>query len=246
MEEWYKQPYFKNQENEPNVQSILDVNFREKTKHLLSSTMEENPYRHLKNNTEYEKLLKPYQIQWEEIKEYNKKNPLKIKSDFIDPGNSDIGWKIHLNTEPKFVETISKHLKQNGYVHKYLSGGEVEDGKIFTVYTGSQELTQKLAQEISNILQFYLSKPIDKTEIELSKGIIARFRGPKYGSDSFHQYGTSGFSWLNEDMEKYINFTLYNKQDKDYEEKKSEFVRKGETNAFLKLRELYKDYFYKI
>lgn len=97
-----------------------------------------------------------------------------------------VGHKIHLNVSPENIKTISEYLIRKGYCHKFLNGGEILNGKIFTVYIGSHDLTNALAQTLSMDLQDYLSRPIAKEEVEYAPNIIGRFTG---GRDEFQQYG---------------------------------------------------------
>lgn len=46
-------------------------------------------------------------------------------------GDTSVGHKIHLNVTPQHVRRVSEYLRDEGFRHKYLRGGEVEDGKIF-------------------------------------------------------------------------------------------------------------------
>lgn len=96
------------------------------------------------------------------------------------------GHKFHLNVAPENAKAISEYLIKNGYCHKFLSGGEVLNGKIFTIYIGSRDLANKLAQELSMDLQGYLNKPITEEEIEYAPNVIGRFTGD---IDEFQQYG---------------------------------------------------------
>lgn len=118
------------------------------------------------------------------------------KINFKDPNDPNIGWKIHLNVAPENVAAVADYLIEEGYFHKYLQGGEVEDGKIFTVYIGSQDLTASLAKEISQDIGSYLAKPLAHDEIEFAPGIVGRFVGP---TNEFRQYGYHGMSSLNND-----------------------------------------------
>src|SRR3989344_4374590 len=52
------------------------------------------------------------------------------KKDF--PRDRNKGHKLHLNVYPENVELVSRILKDQGFDHKYLYGGEPKDGKIFT------------------------------------------------------------------------------------------------------------------
>lgn len=210
------------------IKHILDSYFRKKLLKEESKKLPENDFLKIED---YEKELKGYAARLGEANEYNEKNPKEQKTDFIDKENTNIGWKLHLNVEPRFVKNVSKYLKQNGYVHKFLSGGNPGEGKVFTVYIGSFSLAKKLAKQLSNDLLSFISRPTAVGEIELASGIVGRFSGDK---KIFSQYGTCGFSNLRQDQEAIVDLYWDNK-----------FFRKmAEEKAFKKLRELYGDYFF--
>lgn len=112
------------------------------------------------------------------LEDYSYTNAQKDKYDFKDP---NIGYKLHLNVTPENANAVSEYLVTNGYFHKYLSPNPlssqdiVQQGKIFTIYIGSKDLTQKLSQTISKDLHSYLCKPIDKRSIEIAPNVAARF-----------------------------------------------------------------------
>jgi hypothetical protein len=87
----------------------------------------------------------------------------------------DTGYKLHLNVLPENVRSVSEYLKSKGYSHKYLSGGSPEDGKIFTIYTGSKKLTTSLAKEISRELSGLICRPSTSSEVEFAPNIVGRF-----------------------------------------------------------------------
>lgn len=90
------------------------------------------------------------------------------------------GYKFHLNVKPENVRQVAAILKLGGYQHKYLSGGEVENGKIFTVYTGSKQQTEQIVREVadSEIVRL-LEKPLadDTGEVPYAPNIVGRFVG---------------------------------------------------------------------
>lgn len=112
-----------------------------------------------------------------------------ITNDFINDLNK--GWKLHLNILPEDTLLVSRWLKINNFCHKFLSGGDIENGKIFTIYVGSYDLCTKMSAKIFNALNQYLCKPADDREIEFESGIVGRFVDD---SLDFEQYGTCGFS----------------------------------------------------
>lgn len=90
------------------------------------------------------------------------------------------GYKFHLNVKPENVRQVAATLKLGEYQHKYLSGGEVEDGKIFTVYTGSKQQTEQIVREVvDSEIAFLLEKPlVDGTgEVPYAPNIVGRFVG---------------------------------------------------------------------
>jgi hypothetical protein len=105
--------------------------------------------------------------------------------DKIDVNDCNKGHKIHLNVAPQFVLEVSNYLKENKYHHKYLSGGDASDGKIFTIYLGSHNNAYNRSKIISQELDGKLLKPLDKSEIEYAPNICGRFCAR---SIRFHQY----------------------------------------------------------
>lgn len=105
------------------------------------------------------------------------------------------GYKLHLNVAPSNVVKVSDFLKRNGYEHKYLTGGEIEDGKIFTVYTGSKKNTDRIVKEIHDGVGDLLEEPKAFGEVEYAPKIVGRFRG---NVQYFRQYGRDGITLLND------------------------------------------------
>ena len=97
-------------------------------------------------------------------------------SDFPDKW-PDEGWKFHLNVAPEKVVKVATFLKDGNFKHKFLSGGEIEDGKIFTVYTGSKIMTEKAVVEIVDNVGNLLEEPRTDNEVKFSKRIVGRFEG---------------------------------------------------------------------
>ncbi len=92
------------------------------------------------------------------------------------------GYKFHLNVKPENVKQVAAILKLGDYQHKYLSGGEVEDGKIFTIYTGSKQQTEQIVREVADSkIAELLEKPLaNKTgEVSYAPNIVGRFVGNK-------------------------------------------------------------------
>ena len=130
---------------------------------------------------------------------------LSDKGDFSNP---NIGWKLHLNVRPKFVEIVSQYLIDNDYCHKYLSGGLPVDGKVFTVYVGSYESAIRVSGEISEKIDFCLSKPAAIGEIEFVSGVVGRF---VCGGDEFWSYGSCGFSLLDRPLQEIAELETLNR-----------------------------------
>lgn len=85
-----------------------------------------------------------------------------------------------MNVKPENVRQVAATLKLGGYHHKYLSGGEVENGKIFTVYTGSKEQTEQIIKVIADSeVAGLLEKPLadDSGEVPYAPNIVGRFVG---------------------------------------------------------------------
>lgn len=125
-----------------------------------------------------------------------------------DFSNKDVGWKFHLNVLPEHAPLVSKYLKESNFYHKYLFGGEPNDGKIFTLYIGSKKLADQLAQELNRDIGQYLAYPKSLEEIEFSRGVVGRFcaiREKNYGKgyDKYVQYGTCGTSCLRTNLLRY-------------------------------------------
>lgn len=127
--------------------------------------------------------------------------------------NPFCGWKFHLDVAPENVEKVAHFLKSYphgltlapGFEHKYLSGSAVEQGKVFTVYTGSKENTQKTVIIINSNIGYLLQHPRvdplqENGEIEFGPDIYGRFVGSP--ADGFRQYGPAGISYLELDNQR--------------------------------------------
>ncbi len=94
------------------------------------------------------------------------------------------GYKFHLYVKPENVVRVATFLKQGDYHHKYLSGADIEDGKIFTVYTGSKQQTEQIIRAVaaSEVAAFF-EEPImtiDKFgQVPFAPNIMGRFVGDK-------------------------------------------------------------------
>lgn len=158
-------------------------------------------------------------------------------------GNANTGHKLHLNVPLASVRIVSDHLKMLGVQHKYLRGGEVDDGKIFTVYCGSKDRADAIAQQISRDLGSLLRRPMDTSEIEYAPNVVGRFAGAFTGPDAeFGQYplmGMRGLTVLKSDVR--ISWTSY--KDKSEAGKKL-MSTKAFVKAFTRASEKYGTYFY--
>ena len=85
------------------------------------------------------------------------------------------GWKIHLNVTPQKTPQVSEYLKSAGFHHKYINGVDIDDGKIFTIYIGSKELTEKIVKKVQDDIGDLLDEPKAKGDIQVSPKIRARF-----------------------------------------------------------------------
>lgn len=148
---------------------------------------------------------------------------------------NQVGHKVHLNVAPEDVLEVSGYLISHGYCHKYLSGGEILDGKVFTVYFGSKDLAVRLSQELSTDLEPFLKRPITAEEVEYAPNVVGRFVG---SMKDFMQYGLGlrGISVAR-------NWADHLSPWQDPEEKKK-VLPLAFTDSFNKLADEYGEYFY--
>ena len=129
--------------------------------------------------------------------EYAKEHPDLTKFDFGKQGRVDLGWKGHLNLAPENSEEVSTYLRAHGYRHKFLAGGEPEDGKVFTIYFGARSVVNQWAPRISKDLDHVLAKPTDTEEVEFARGLVGRFAVRSgEGIHKYTPYGTCGLPLL--------------------------------------------------
>lgn len=88
-----------------------------------------------------------------------------------------VGWKFHLNVTPQHVKEVAEFLREQGFNHKYLSGGEVESGKVFTIYTGSKEMTERAVRVACDGVGSLLDEPKASGEVLFAPRIVGRFEG---------------------------------------------------------------------
>lgn len=225
------------------VQSALDE-FHKRIHHPRSQDLPENNFTDDLDYVTYYKKLPKYQVKWDDVFTYDEKNPGNIKHDHTKTKTTQVGWKLHLNVQPEHVQEVSQYLSQNGYAHKFLYGGDIQDGSVFTVYTGAYRLTSECAGQLSTDLHQFLSRPTNQNELEFAPGVVGRFQGPKGGKDGFADKGPSGFSLTEDSAEYWLNILKYHKQDPDYQERVEQQKKISETTSFKKLYELYGGYFY--
>ena len=185
---------------ETKANELLDRGFRAKTRHSLSETLPVNPDEQTTavDGENYWEILNPYQEMSKEVDLYDETHPKEVKTDFAED-DENIGWKFHLNVARSHVRAVSRYLKDHGYLHKYLRGGDPENGKIFTVYIGSYAAAQRWSEELARDLRDDLARPSpwNNEEIEFAPGVVGRFSGKR---DMFDEHGTCGFTLFRNDM----------------------------------------------
>lgn len=168
-------------------------------------------------------------------------DPSFIRPDKVDYGstaNSDIGHKLHLNVRAEDVLFVAQYLKTTGYNHKYLSGGDISKGKIFTLYPGSKAVADQAALSISHDLTQVLCRPIAVDEIEYAPNISGRFveRGLL-----FHKDGNGlirGIPLLYSDLD------TIEKAEERGESVKAQEISRAFLRSFSELSTKYGTYFY--
>lgn len=179
--------------------------------HFPHSTAEPNPDMLKGDDVALHKLYEQH------LPEYNHSgssapiSPDKI--DYLENDKQDSGHKLHLNVAAQDVAAVAEYLKRQGYRHKYLSGGEISDGKVFTVYIGSKDLTDKLAQEISRDLAPHLKRPVFSDEVEYAPNVVGRFDGGTLRDFEKYGHGIRGINMLRSDVELVVNRMLTNNFD---------------------------------
>ncbi len=162
---------------------ILFAGRDEYKSHLLKQTLESDPFPSSNQNintaveTDYDHMsVTPYEFVGD-----------GSKTDYTKP---NVGHKLHINVAPESVQQVSEYLKREQYHHKFFKGGDLADGKVFTIYIGSFQLAYKYSQEISTALSDQLCRPVDVTETEYAPNVIGRFSPhstlglARYGSQS--------------------------------------------------------------
>lgn len=121
-----------------------------------------------------------------------------LRADFV---HMNIGYKLHLNVEPENVSNVSEYLKRKSIPHKYLSGANPLEGKIFTLYIGSRNLASEVALEISKDLDGLLCFPVSKDGIEFAPNVVGRFNTVQEDFDRYPRFGIRGISTLSDSFE---------------------------------------------
>ncbi|MBT3349432.1 hypothetical protein HN954_00595 [bacterium] len=184
---------------------------------------------------EYTKEIAEHQVNWNEVKDE--------MIDFVNEGNPNIGWKLHLNISPENVVFVDKYLREKGICFKFLHGSELEDGFIFTIYVGSFQKTQEISKILTKDLQNFLAQPHKTNHLEFSAGVVGRFRGAEYKNKDFlfSSYSPSGFSWLEYDKR---NYSLKKTTKIANEQALAKQKKESEIRAIKELQFQYGDYFF--
>lgn len=126
--------------------------------------------------------------------DYQDVPPHTDKTDYAARG-PNIGHKLHLNIQTSSALEAARYLRAHQYHHKFASGGDLEEGKTFTVYVGSQKLAFALARELSLELGPILSRPKALDDVEYAPNVVGRF-STSNGKYSKYGVGVRGMSVL--------------------------------------------------
>lgn len=142
-----------------------------------------------------------------------------------------------MNVAKKDVKAVSEYLRREGFSHKYLSGGEPVDGKVFTVYAGSKEMVGKISNEIANAVGDKLRKPVNIDEIEFAPNIVGRF---DMQDSKFHRLGLGlrGLSMRMEDVRGIIR-----QRDLSDDDRKKKLKQAFE-KSYNEIADIFGSYFY--
>jgi len=203
------------------VDSLLFQDLIKKSEHLLSQKLSDNTFLE-KNSYPCIKELKFPKDKctqiflrngwiWSRDYLYHPKKIWKwwvedndIKTSFIDIKNLNIWWKFHLNVKPENIQDVVSYLIENDYYHKYMNWWEPVDGKVFTIYVGSGQMSQREAYIMNKDIGNLLCKPKAKEEIEFQPWIVGRFCVVSFKDsnlcdvprDKYTQYWNLGMSYL--------------------------------------------------
>ncbi len=174
----------------------------------------------------YAKVMMPYHV--------GSSGAQEGTCDFGSLGNADIGHKLHLNVSIEDVFDASEYLKDAGYAHKYLSGGNPLLGKIFTVYIGEKNLADRVAKRLSVDLSHLLRCPVAHEDVEYAPNIGGRFAVRAEFFDA-HGQGLRGIPMLASDAEA-LSFGDVKPN--------PEWLRKAFDRSFQRCTEEYGEYFF--
>lgn len=141
------------------------------------------------------------------LTEYEFNNPAQIVL-LDEPKGLYAHHKLHLNVLPENVVLVSNYLKTNGIEHKYFSGGELGDGKVFTIYCGSITMAAKVAGMIARDLNGKLCHPSANSEIEYAPNVSGRFDIIHQGFGRYPVVGTRGVNSLENDKRRSLHFLM--------------------------------------
>jgi hypothetical protein len=114
-------------------------------------------------------------------------------------------WKLHLTVKPENraqVDAVLKGFLDGGQIKDYKQGrNSGQEGKDFTVYVGSKDAAQAIADQINNKVGKLLDRPRGEALIDdttFGGNVMGRFDA---GADAdFAQYGSKGVPYTKEDM----------------------------------------------
>jgi len=138
------------------------------------------------------------------LAEYEFSDPEKIRL-FDEPKSLRAHHKLHLNVLPEHVIEVSNYLITNGIEHKYFSGGELGNGKVFTIYCGSLTMAAKIAGMIARDLNGNLCRPSADSEIEYAPNVSGRFH-VSYHDFGHYPRGMRGINTLDFDSNREMDF----------------------------------------
>jgi hypothetical protein len=127
----------------------------------------------------------------------SKLNDIAKSGKVSSPSTAPKGWKLHLTTKNKV--SISKYLKDKGYVHK-IGKNAGQAGKDITIYVGKKDDAIRIAKEINKDIGNLLDNPTGDvllTDVIVDGKVMGRF-DPR--DNKFHQYGGRGFPYLKADQ----------------------------------------------
>jgi GNAT superfamily N-acetyltransferase len=134
------------------------------------------------------------------------------------------GWKLHLTVAPENIDVAREKLRELGITFKHEAGGTHEDGKDFTVYLGSKDKADSVANQINDTLGDLLADPqgdVLGDDMPMVGKVMGRFDAER-GSE-FHQYGTQGIPALLEDVKNNFGKKL---KDLDYTKARQKLAAK--------------------